>query len=124
MARNRTEFQREGTRLTVYQTVCRVSDIAEGMGHTVYAGDKAIALFCVGGKYFAIDDTCPHMGASLGSGFVEGGTVTCPWHFWRFRLSDGTWADNPKLGIGCYAVRVVGEDVQVDIPESPAEAAS
>jgi nitrite reductase (NADH) small subunit/3-phenylpropionate/trans-cinnamate dioxygenase ferredoxin subunit len=52
----------------------------------------------------------------LAAGFVEDGTVTCPWHFWRFRLEDGKWADNPKLGIGCYQVRVVGDDVQIELP--------
>jgi nitrite reductase (NADH) small subunit/3-phenylpropionate/trans-cinnamate dioxygenase ferredoxin subunit len=103
-----------------FQTVCRIGDLAEGVGHTVYVGEKAIAIFLFEGNYFAIDDTCPHMGASLGSGFVENGTVTCPWHFWRFQLSDGKWADNPRLGISCYPVRVVGEEVQVQIPVSAA----
>jgi nitrite reductase (NADH) small subunit/3-phenylpropionate/trans-cinnamate dioxygenase ferredoxin subunit len=63
-----------------------------------------------------IDDTCPHMGASLGSGFVENGNVTCPWHFWRFRLADGAWADNPRMGVACYPVRVEGDDVLVQLP--------
>jgi len=99
-----------------FQTVCQVSDLVEGLGHTVYLNDKPIAIFVVDGKFFAIDDTCPHMGASLGSGFVENGTVTCPWHFWRFQLTDGKWADNPRLGIGCYSVRVVGNEVQIEFP--------
>ena len=30
-----------------------------------------------------------------------------------FRLSDGTWADNPRLKIGCYPVRVEGDEIQV-----------
>ena len=105
-------------------TVCKVSELAEGLGRTVYVAEKAIALFLVEGQIHAIDDTCPHMGASLGSGFVEGGTVTCPWHFWRFRLRDGAWADNPRLGISCYPVRVVGGDVQVELPDSPTQTSS
>jgi len=98
-----------------FQTVCRLGELSDGLGRTVWVNDKPIALFRVSGEIYAIDDTCPHMGASLGSGFVENGTVTCPWHFWRFRLADGKWADNPRLGIGCYPVRVVGDDVQVQI---------
>jgi nitrite reductase (NADH) small subunit/3-phenylpropionate/trans-cinnamate dioxygenase ferredoxin subunit len=61
----------------------------------------------------AIDDYCPHMGASLAEGTVEEGVVTCPWHGWEFRLSDGCWVNSPKLKIGCYAVRVLGDEVQV-----------
>jgi len=102
-----------------FQTVCKLKDMAEGLGRTVYVNDRPIALFLVEGKLHAIDDTCPHMGASLGSGFVENGAVTCPWHFWRFRLGDGKWADNPRLGIGCHAVRVEGDEVQIEIPVSP-----
>ena len=48
------------------------------------------------------------MGASLSGGYVENGVVTCPWHAWRFRLADGAWADNPRIKIGCYPVRVAG----------------
>ena len=98
-----------------FHSVCRVGDVAEGEGKTVAVGDKLIALFCVGGAYHAIDDVCPHMGASLSDGHVENGIVTCPWHAWRFRLRDGAWADNPRVGIGCYAVRVEGDEVQVQV---------
>jgi nitrite reductase (NADH) small subunit len=98
-----------------FQTVCTIDDLPEGLGRTFWVDDKPIALFRVNSEVYAIDDTCPHMGASLGSGFVENDTVTCPWHFWRFRLADGKWADNPRLGIGSYPARVVGNDVQIQI---------
>lgn len=102
-----------------FRTVCKVSEVADGLGKTVFVGDKAIALFRINGTYHAIDDTCPHMGASLGAGFVDDGVVTCPWHFWRFRVTDGKWADNPRLGVGCYPVRVQGDDVQVQFSDPP-----
>ena len=92
-----------------FHTVGKVSDLAEGEGMTVAVGTKLIAVFRTDGKYFAIDDTCPHMGASLSGGFLENGIVTCPWHAWRFRIHDGAWADNPRIKIGCYPVRVEGE---------------
>src|SRR4051812_23821212 len=105
-----------------FQTVCRVKDVVEGEGQTVQVGKKLIALFRVQGQYYAIDDVCPHMGASLSEGHVEDGMVTCPWHAWRFCLSDGTWADYKKLKIGCYPVRVEGDTVQIQIPEVPPKA--
>ncbi len=102
-----------------FQAVCQVADLAEGEGRTVEVGNKLVAVFCDKGQYFAIDDTCPHMGASLSGGYVEQGIVTCPWHAWRFRLADGAWADNPRIKIGCYPVRVVGDEVQIEIPAAP-----
>ena len=99
------------------RTVCRLDELAEGLGKTVYIGDKAIALFLIEGQCYAIDDTCPHMGASLGGGFVDNKTVTCPWHFWRFRLGDGAWADNPRLGVACYKTKIQNDEVQVELPD-------
>lgn len=104
-----------------FHTVCKVGEVIEGEGTTVQVGNKVIALFLVNGQYYAIDDVCPHMGASLAGGYQEDGIVTCPWHAWRFRLTDGAWADNPRLKIGCYAVRVEGDDVQVQVPQPQAE---
>jgi nitrite reductase (NADH) small subunit len=101
--------------MSEFQTVCKVQDVPEGEGKTVAVGRKLIAVFREGGQYFAIDDVCPHMGASLSGGYLEGGIVTCPWHAWRFRLTDGAWADNPRLKIGCYPVRVEGDDLQVQV---------
>ena len=104
--------------MTEFHTVCRVEDLAEGEGKTVEVAGKLLAVFFLRGQYYAIDDVCPHMGASLADGYVEEGIVTCPWHAWRFRLSDGAWADNPRLKIGCYPVRIENGAVQVHLPGS------
>jgi nitrite reductase (NADH) small subunit/3-phenylpropionate/trans-cinnamate dioxygenase ferredoxin subunit len=104
-----------------FLTVCRAGEIPEGEGRAVEVGGKLVAVFKVDGQFHAIDDVCPHMGASLSEGYVERGIVTCPWHAWRFRLSDGAWADNPRLKIGCYAVRVLNDEVQVQVPAKPAQ---
>ena len=99
-----------------FKTVCRLGDLKEGEGRTVSVGGKLIAVFRCPDGVHAIDDMCPHMGASLADGYVEAGVVTCPWHAWRFRLADGAWADNPRIKIGCYPVRVQGDEVQIEVP--------
>lgn len=101
--------------MSAFQTVCKTADVPIGEGKTVLVGKKLIAVFRDGDTFYALDDMCPHMGASLSGGCVEDGIVTCPWHAWRFRLGDGAWADNPRLKIGCYAVRVEGDAVQVEV---------
>jgi nitrite reductase (NADH) small subunit/3-phenylpropionate/trans-cinnamate dioxygenase ferredoxin subunit len=97
-----------------------VSDLPVGGVAVVTLGKKDVAIFNVNGALFAIDDTCPHMGASLSGGHVEDGCVTCPWHHWRFRLADGAWADSPRVKTGSYAVHVVGNEIQVELPDEPA----
>jgi nitrite reductase (NADH) small subunit len=102
--------------MSEFRTVARVGDVKEGEGLTVEVNNKLIALFLHQGQYFAIDDLCPHMGASLSGGYVENGTVTCPWHAWRFCLSDGAWADYKKIKIGSFPVRIVGDEIQIEVP--------
>lgn len=92
------------------------ADIPVGGNKLVTVGKKDVAVFNVNGEFFAIDDLCPHMGASLSGGHVEDGCVTCPWHYWRFRLSDGAWADSPRVRTGSYPVHVVDGEVQIELP--------
>ncbi len=96
-----------------FVTIAKVGAIPDGTGASFVVGDRMIALFNVRGQYFAIDDVCPHMGASLGAGELDGETVTCPWHAWRFRVTDGTWCDNPKVKTDSFEVRVEGDEIQV-----------
>src|SRR5262245_27570754 len=102
--------------MSEFRTVCKVDDVVEGEGKTVALGTRLIAVFRQNGDFFAIDDVCPHMGASLAGGYVEEGIVTCPRHAWRFRLADGAWADNPRIRIGCYPVRIVDDQIQLQLP--------
>lgn len=99
--------------------VCPEGDLRDGECATVDCGMKVIAVFKNDGGLHAIDDFCPHMGAALSGGHVEDGMVTCPWHAWRFRLCDGAWADNPKIRIGSYPVRIVDGFIEVEAPEVP-----
>jgi nitrite reductase (NADH) small subunit/3-phenylpropionate/trans-cinnamate dioxygenase ferredoxin subunit len=100
-----------------YITVCKVGDLEPGVGRAFAVNGRMVAVFFVNGSYYAIDDFCPHMGASLAGGHVENGVVTCPWHAWRFALCDGTWCDSPRIKIDTFPVRVVGDEVQVLVPK-------
>ena len=107
--------------ISEFQTVARVGDIPAGEGRAFPVNGTMVAVFCVNGEYTAVNDFCPHMGASLASGYVEDGAVTCPWHAWRFCVRDGTWLDNPngKVKTNCYELRIVGEEIQVRVPPPP-----
>ena len=103
-----------------FQTVAHVGDIPEGEGRAFCVNGKMVAVFFAKGEYSAINDLCPHMGASLAAGYVEDGGVTCPWHAWRFCITSGTWLDNPnsKTRTEFYPVRVVGHEIQVEVPDA------
>jgi nitrite reductase (NADH) small subunit/3-phenylpropionate/trans-cinnamate dioxygenase ferredoxin subunit len=112
------------SRMAEFQTVARVGEIPAGEGRAYRVGSRMVAVFFVDGAYTAINDTCPHMGASLSTGYVEEGGVICPWHAWKFCVKEGTWLDNPRACIKqeTYEVRLVGDEIQVSVPEPKAAA--
>lgn len=98
-----------------FVTVARTADLVPGKGACVTVGGKQIALFSVDGRYFAIDEMCPHRNAPLHEGACIGTEVVCPWHAARFDLATGEHKNPPaKTGVKAYSVQVVGDEVQVD----------
>ncbi len=100
-----------------YVCVARVGEIPEGEGRAFVVGKRVVGVFQVDGQYFAIDDCCPHQGASLSAGYVEDGCVRCPWHAWDFQLKDGYWAENPGGKVKCdtFEVKVYNEQIFVKV---------
>ena len=101
--------------MSEFVKVAQVGDIPLGEGRSFPVNGTMVAVFLLEDGYHAINDFCPHMGASLASGHVEDGAVMCPWHAWSFCVKEGTWMDNPKSPIrsAVYEVKVEGEDIFV-----------
>lgn len=109
--------------------VARVEEVPPGRAKLVTARGRDIALFNVGGEFFALADRCPHEGASLCRGQIvslvesdEPGTyrvsrpgefVRCPWHGWEFDIRTGqSWCDPRFTKVRRFDVTVAaGEEV-------------
>ena len=102
-----------------FVTVADLDEIPEGQAKAFPVGGKMVAVFHTADGFYAIDDMCPHQGASLSAGHVEDKAVMCPWHAWRFSIEDGRWldADTGKVRCGSYEVRVEDEEIQVRVPK-------
>lgn len=98
-----------------------LSDLNEEEGVRVMVGRCAVAVFRRGNRVHAVGDSCPHMGASLSEGYLDGNQVICPWHGWVFDLDNGTSMFDANAHIPIY--RVVVEDGQVyfEMQGDPAE---
>lgn len=92
----------------------KTAEIPSGTIREFQVDGKAIALANVGGKFYAISNTCLHRGGPLGQGVLDGGVVTCPWHGWQYDVTTGKVAQNPAVGVDSYPVDVRGEDIFVD----------
>ena len=99
-----------------FAKVAKVEDLKPNTSKAVDAGGKSIAIFNVDGKFYAIDQTCPHKGGPLAEGTVEDMSVQCPWHGAIFSLETGTGISGPcGNGVHSYQTRVTGDDLEVDI---------
>jgi 3-phenylpropionate/trans-cinnamate dioxygenase ferredoxin subunit len=91
---------------------------------------REILLAKIADKYYAADNVCPHMGANLSQGKLDGTVLTCPRHASKFDLIDGRvvrWTDwtgikatmskmfRPPRPLTVYAVKVEGDTILVEI---------
>jgi len=92
-------------------------DLPPGNGTVVEVKGRSIAIFNVGGEFYALDNTCIHRGGPLGEGYVDSNclTVQCPWHGWEYSLVNGASPVNPLAKVEKFEVRVEGDDVMVAV---------
>jgi nitrite reductase/ring-hydroxylating ferredoxin subunit len=96
--------------------VASTDEIAPGAAKQVEVNGKTIALFNLGGNYYALDNECTHRGGPLAEGYVVGESVTCPWHGAQFSVKSGAVEASPAAkGVAKYNVRVQGNDVEVEV---------
>ena len=95
--------------------VAGAGDVKPGEGRVVDVAGRAVALFNVEGRYYAIDNACPHRGGPLGEGDLDGGVVACPWHAWRWDVTTGANTNNPAVKVACFAVIEEGGGVFVAV---------
>jgi nitrite reductase/ring-hydroxylating ferredoxin subunit len=55
----------------------------------------AVLVTRIGGRVYAIANTCSHAGGPLNEGSLDGDVVTCPWHGSRFCVRDGRVEGGP-----------------------------
>jgi nitrite reductase/ring-hydroxylating ferredoxin subunit len=91
-------------------------------GRVLIEGEgRSIALFNIDGRFYAIDDNCPHQGASLCGGRLQGRVIQCGAHGLRFDLASGYLLNSTQLKVANYPVEVLDGRVFIIIAsEEPA----
>ncbi len=82
-------------------------------------GELGVLVAMVDGLPRAVAAECLHKGASLEGGVCRDGIITCPSHWWRYDLRDGSLQGTPGAALTVYAARVSDDVVEVALPESP-----
>jgi nitrite reductase (NADH) small subunit len=91
---------------STFVDVAAAADLGPGASLAVQVDGREVALWNVGGTYYALENYCPHQGAPLVDGWVDGTTVTCTWHAWCFNLTDGSMTLGAFAKADPYDVKV------------------
>ena len=95
----------------------RVGEVPSGGMKRVAIGPRRILLANVGGRFYAVDDTCTHEDASLSSGALRGEWVKCPLHGSRFNIRTGEVVEEPASEkLATYPVRIEADAVWIGTP--------
>jgi NAD(P)H-dependent nitrite reductase small subunit len=93
-----------------------VDALPPGRGATVELDDGSeVALFNVGGKFYAIENFCPHKAAPLADSRLHGHIVECGLHNWRFDVTSGECFTKRSCSIESYEVVVEDEMIKIVI---------
>ncbi len=113
-----------------FVNVARTSELKDGAMKMVSASGQEILLARVGGKIYAANNRCPHLGGNLSQGKLEGTVVTCPRHASQFDLINGRiirltgWSGlllrvskalKPPKPLKTYNIKVEGDTILLEI---------
>jgi nitrite reductase/ring-hydroxylating ferredoxin subunit len=104
------------------QAVCAVSDVPEDSVKAFEVGDTVLAVYNIGGEFFATDNECTHGAASLADGILEDDVIECTLHFGAFNVRTGEAVQAPcHLPLRTYKVTVRDGQVFVDLDKEAGE---
>ena len=102
--------------------VARTDAITEGIPHAACADGVDVVLIRTRDGLRAFQGRCPHQGALLSEGEIDGTELVCRNHRWRFDMKDGRRVGGVECLVPFPVIEQDG-DVLVDVPEHAAGAA-
>ncbi len=104
--------------MTTFITVATVDELPIGSAPIVVDINRRwVAVYNLGGRYYAIEDRCTHDDGPLAEGEVTDCVVKCPRHGARFDIRTGQFLSGPAgtVDVPSYQVQVVDGQIQVEV---------
>jgi 3-phenylpropionate/trans-cinnamate dioxygenase ferredoxin subunit len=107
----------------VFVKIAETTEVPAGAMKSFTLGENEVLVLNVNGKYYAMNNKCPHMGGDLSKGTLQGIVLTCPRHSSRFDVTNGNALSGPKFGpiklkvsdARVYPAQVDGTAIMVDV---------
>lgn len=102
--------------MSQFHDVAPLTELPENEGFLFRSGPHQLAIFRRGDQVFAMDNVCPHAGASLAHGYCDETSVACPWHCWEFEISTGKCLTVEGFDVDTFEVKIEDGVVKVQLP--------
>jgi len=89
----------------------KISDLPPGKVLEKRIRARRVAIINDNGKIYAIEADCKHMKASLSTGHIADGVVTCRWHGWKYDLVTGNCLTNNVFSLKTYHIEIIEDEV-------------
>ncbi|NCB41320.1 MAG: hypothetical protein EOM59_01670 [Clostridia bacterium] len=107
----------------LYEKAANINDLKPGEKKKLLLREKEILLVNIDGAFYAVNNKCPHMGASLVEGNLEGSHIICPKHGSVFDVKTGKVMERGKIlfinvnaeNLTVYPTKIEGEDLFIGI---------
>jgi len=111
---------RTGTRavaepIPMWIYLAKKAEIEQGKALVADLGGPKVAIFNVDGIFHVLSNECGHQGGPLGEGKLEGFSVVCPWHQWKFDVTTGNCLSVGGSSVRKYEVAAAGDDLFVRV---------
>ena len=99
-----------------YIKAADLDELQPGQTKLVSNEGTEVVLCNVDGQYYAVDNFCPHMGAPLCEGELDGSDLWCHFHGASFDVKTGDVLTPPAYeNLKCFPVRLTDEGIEIEI---------
>jgi nitrite reductase/ring-hydroxylating ferredoxin subunit len=104
--------------------VCATADVPPDSVTSREVGGQLVAIYNIGGTFYATEGRCTHGLANLADGMLDGNTIECSFHFGAFDVPSGKPVQSPCfVALKTFKTEVRDGDVFIDL-DQPAPTAA
>jgi len=97
-------------------SVCAAADVPENSVISREVAGELVAIYNIGGTFYATEGRCTHGLADLADGMIEGEEIECSFHFGKFHVPSGKPTESPCfVALKTYKTEVRDGEVFVDL---------
>ncbi len=94
-----------------------VAEIPDGSRKIVQVDGNSIGIFHHKGQWSALLNYCLHAGGPVVEGHLEDDTLVCPWHGFRYCVTNGELLVDPALKLETFQIIVRDNNIYLVVPD-------